>query len=203
MKKLLDSVPKLVLGPILVIIAIIYFTLQDPPKTICDTQFETFRSEKDVEKYYFGYEKNKIKIPAGIQQDIDSCQKSNSPGACYDWMEGIKKLITYTKNIPAQCGERFDEIEPIGKWFAQSVFIYSQISWNNTTSVRDGLFNWLDDDDQAIFCRLKVEYIRLFGAEAWKTQENKNVQELMRLKKMDQKRVRERTILSHRCRSGN
>jgi hypothetical protein len=198
-KAWLESIPKFILGPMAVILGIIYFVVQDPPRTICDEQFSIFKKENA--KYLYPYEKNSIVVPPGIKRDIEACRIGNSPGGCYDWLEGIKKMVHATRNIPDKCGgSRIEELAPLKQWFDQSMFLFSQISWNNTGTIRDGLFNWLEQDDMAMFCRLKDEYIRLIGKDEWRALENSLGVGLMKLKKTPKKETWERTILSHKCR---
>lgn len=199
MKKFFDGIPKFVLGPLAVILGIFYLTQQDPPKTICDTQFEIFRNEKNAAKYIFPTKKKKIEISPGIKKDIEMCQDSNNSGGCFDWMEGLKKTLKLTRNIPEECRDRIDELEPLKKWLDQSLFVYSQISWNNATVVRRGLFHWLEQDDIMLFCRLKQEYIRIVGPKEYKSLEKKLVQDLVTLKKLPMAQVWERTVLSYKC----
>jgi len=199
MKKYIDMIPKLLLGPLAVMIGLLYFTQQDPPKSICDIQFEIFKEEKSIKKYVYSYEKKNIAITEGIQHDVERCEKTNSPGGCFDWMEGVKKIIHVTHNIPMQCRDRLEELDPLKSWLDRSIFIFSQVSWNESTIVRKGLFNWLEQDDIYLFCRLKSEYTRLFGAEAYRQQEAANLKMLQNLKKLPVKDVWPRTVLSFRC----
>lgn len=197
MKKILDAIPKFLLGPLAVILGIFYFINQDPPQSICDVQFEIFRKEN--EKYIYGYKKKEISISPGIQRDIERCQATNSAGGCFDWIEGVKKTLKPSRNIPEECRDRMDELDPLGKWLRQSLFVYSQISWNNSTIVRPNLFHWLEYDDIINFCRLKQEYTRLYGAENYKEQQDKLLKELAKLKKLPANQVWPRTVLSYRC----
>ena len=97
MKKILDAIPKFLIGPIVVILGILYFTQQDPPQSICDTQFEIFREENL--KYVFGYQKKSITISPGIKADIEQCQNTNTSGGCYAWLEGLKKVLKSSRNL--------------------------------------------------------------------------------------------------------
>jgi hypothetical protein len=199
MKKIIDAIPRFLLGPLAVIIGIFYFVQSDPPKTICDTQFEIFKEEKDIKKYIYSYKSKSVEISAEIKRDIERCQNTNSPGGCFDWMEGLKRVLHVSRNLPAKCRDRMDELKPYQGWLTQSLFVFSQISWNNSTIVRKGLHNWLEDDDILLFCRLKSEYIRLFGAEAYKKQEMALLQLLQKEKKMPAQQAWPRTVLSYRC----
>lgn len=198
MKEWFAALPKFIVGPAAVIVCIIYFVIQDPPKTICDTQFEIFK--KDNAKYIYGYSKKNIVIPPGIQKDLKSCQEGNSPGACYDWMENLKLLIHSSRRLPAECGERIKELGAYKSFLDHSAFIFSQISWNDTITVRKGLYNWLEEDDVQLFCNLKKEYIRLLGLPAWKGLQTSLYNEVVKAKKVPPtKEAWERTVLSHPC----
>lgn len=190
-------IPKNLLGPLAVIAGIIYFYVQDPPKTVCDIQFEVFR--KETRKYLYGTGKNDIVVPPLFQKDVTSCRDSNSVGGCYDWSEGIKRTINNSRTIPQECRSRLGEIEPLLSYYAGSLRIYSQISWNSTEVVRAGLFHWLDNEDMILFCRLKKEYIRLAGEPAFKALQAALFKELIGLKKLPPEEVWKRTVLSHSC----
>lgn len=199
MKKFLDSLPKFVIGPLAVIGGIFFLTQSDPPKSICDTQFEIFKEEKDVKKYLYSYKKKSVEISPEIKKDIEKCQDTNAIGGCFDWLEGIKRVSHVTRNLPGECRDRMGELDPFKKWMDQSLFVFSQISWNSSAIVRKGLFNWLEYDDIMLFCRVKSEYIRLFGPEEYKKQETKLRKDLEKLYKYPPAQTWERTILSFRC----
>lgn len=199
-KAFITSIPKNVLGPILVILGIVYFYFQDPPKSICDTQFVHFKQQ--TQKYLYGTEKNSIKIPAQYVYDFDACRESNSIGGCYDWSEGLKKTLKLSRSVPAECGPRLEELSPLMSYYASSLRLYSQISWNNTETVRARLFHWLDNEDLIIFCRLKNEYTRLAGKEGYSAVQMSLFNELSQLKKpMRKEEVWKRTVLSFDCNS--
>lgn len=198
LKQIFSSIPKNILGPLAVIAGIFYFYFQDPPKTICDTQFVLFK--KDTEKYLYGTSKNGIKVSAKYIKDFNTCREANSVGGCYDWSEGIKRTIKSSKSVPQECRERLEELEPLMSHYASSLRLYSQISWNSTDIVRSKLFHWLDAEDLIVFCRLKNEYIRLRGREAYMSLQNGLFNELIQLKKpMRKEEIWKRTILSYDC----
>jgi hypothetical protein len=190
-------IPKNLLGPLAVIAGIVYFYVQDPPKTICDIQFAVFR--KETQKYLYGTGKNDIVVPALYQKDVTSCRDSNSVGGCYDWSEGIKRTIYHSRTIPQECRPRLGEVEPLLSYYAGSLRIYSQISWNSTEIIRNGLFHWLDNEDLILFCRLKKEYIRLAGEPTFKALQLSLFNELVMLKKLPREEVWKRSVLSHNC----
>lgn len=196
-QRILNAIPKNLLGPIAVIIGIIYFYYNDPPKTVCDIQFEVFR--KETRKYLYGTAKNNVKVPALFLKDLATCRDSNSIGGCYDWTEGIKRTIHASRTIPQQCRDRLKEVEPLMSFYSSSLRIYSQISWNDTEIIRSGLFHWLDSEDLIVFCRLKSEFTRLAGAPAYKALEMGLFNELVSLKKLPKQEVWKRTVLSHSC----
>lgn len=202
MKDFIASIPKMWLGPIIVIFGIIYFVLQENPVTICDVQYEIF--QKEVEKFIFGYKRKNVAVSPAIKADIANCMQANSPGGCYDWMVGLKNALHSLRNMPSQCGDKLETAsfggeESMQRWMEKSVWLFSQISWNEAATVRPGLFNWLDTDDIYIYCKLKSEYLRLFKQEKWNVLQQSLLQNLVKEKKMDQKSAWGRTILSHKC----
>lgn len=197
LQRIFDSIPKYLLGPIAVILGIAYFYIQDPPKTICDIQFETFR--KQNQKYLYGEVKKNITLPALYLKEIQACRESNSVGGCYDWSNGLKAVIYTSRSLDSSCRDRMEELAPLLSYYQQSLRIYSQISWNDSEIVRAQLYHWLDAEDIAIFCRTKAEYVRLVGAVAYKALENSLFNELIALKKRTRQETWQRTVLSHSC----
>lgn len=196
-KNFLDSIPKYILGPLAVILGIIYFYVQNPPVTQCDSQFAVFK--KETQKYLYGSSKNGIQVPALFIKDVETCRNSNSVGGCYDWSEGLKKMIHASRTIPDACKPRLKELEPLVSYYVGSIRLYSQISWNSTEIVRQKLFHWLDNEDIIVFCRLKAEYSRLMSPQTYKALESSLLTELSKLKSMSREEVWKRTILSHNC----
>lgn len=198
LSKILDIVPKFLLGPLAVVLGILYFYFQDPPKTICDTQFEYFKKENL--KYLYGTTKKNIKVPALYLNDLDMCRKSNSVGGCYDWMQGLKKTISSSRSLAGEeCRPRISELNPLIPYYASSLRVYAQISWNDTEVVRAKLFHWLDSEDLIVYCRLKTEYTRLMGVPAYQALEASLFKELLELKKLSKEEAWPRTVLSHNC----
>lgn len=211
MDQFLASIPKLLIGPMVVAFVILYFVYDDPPKTVCDLQFEIFKKEN--EKYIYGHTNKGVRFSPQYQKDIADCQAQNSPGACFDWMQGIQRTLHASRNIPNECNvnqmsglrklKQFaggtDLLTPFKGWMTQSLYTFSQISWNDSIVVRRGLFNWLDNEDLLIYCKLKNEYIRLYGNEAYTQLQNSLHAQLIKLKNKPAKDAWERTILSYRC----
>lgn len=202
MKDFFASIPKVWLGPMIIIVGIGYFVLQENPVTICDIQYEIF--QKETEKYIFGYKRKNVKISPAIKKDIEACMQGNSPGGCYDWLTGLKNTLHTLRNLPNQCGDKLTSGigggESLQKWMETSLWLFSEVSWNEAPTVRPGLFNWLDTDDLYIYCQLKSEYMRLFGEKKWTETQKKLLMGLMKSKKMDEKSAWGRTVLSHKCR---
>lgn len=211
MDQFFASIPKLLLGPLVVILVILYFVYDDPPKTVCDLQLEVF--QKENEKYLYGFSKKKVRFSPEYQKQLSLCQQQNSPGACFDWMVGIKQTLHSARNIPNECSQEklsflrrlrnwtgaTDAMTPLKQWMNLSLYTFSAISWNESVIVRKGLFNWMDEEDLNLYCRLKNEYIRLYGLQAYTQLQNGLHAQLIRQKKLSAKEVWERTVLSYRC----
>ncbi len=206
-----SSIPKVVVGPLVVILMILYFIYDDPPKTVCDLQMDIFK--KETQNYIYGYAKKAVKFSPEYQKQLALCHQQNSPGACYDWMEGIKKTLHFSHNIPDECSAEKqgfvrdlkqmtgseDKLGPYKKWMSISLYTFSQISWNDSNVVRQGLYNWLDEEDIAVFCHLRREYLRLYGKESFTQLQNSFHGQLIKLKNKTAKEAWDRSILSYRC----
>jgi hypothetical protein len=211
MDQFFASIPKFVVGPLVVILVIVYLVYDDPPKTVCDLQIEIF--QKENEKYIYGHTKKNVRFSPQYQKELSLCQQQNSPGACFDWMQGIQRTVHSSRNIPDECSAEkmsflrklkqytgaSDILSPFKQWLTVSLYTFSQISWNEGVVVRQGLYGWLDNEDILRYCQVKNEYIRLFGKEAYTQLQNSLHAQLIKLKKKPAKEVWERTILSYRC----
>lgn len=201
-KEAFNSVPKVILGPAIVLVGLFYFTIADPPKTVCDTQFEIFKNK--TIKYVYEFKNNGITLKPTFLKDFDNCRTSNTPGACFDWLKGLKGLMRDIHFLPSECQSRMSELEPLGAHLKNSIWLFGHISWNDNPVVRKGILNWLDVEDMAVFCKTKKEIIRLYGDEYWKKIQEMTLQDLMRTKKIEDQKVNreeawERSILSHSC----
>lgn len=201
-RELFETTPKMVLGPILVLLGLGYFVIADPPKTICDTQFDLFKEKQ--QKYIYGTKKNNIQQPAVFLRDFEGCRTTNSSGGCFDWLQGLKALRKDVRLLPSECGSKLSALDPFKSYIEKSFWIFTHISWNDTDVRRRGLYHWLDAEDIAIFCSLKREWVRLNGRPAWKQLEVKLLQDVLNTKKINdkpvsQKEAWERTVLSQSC----
>lgn len=200
-KDFINSIPKMWLGPIAVVLGIIYFVVQENPITICEIQYDIFKKEN--EKYLFGVKRKNVTIPPKVTEDVNKCMVANSPGGCYDWTEGLKLSLHSLRNLPDQCGHKLNGStlggSTVKTLLEKSVWLYSQISWNEAIIARAGLYNWLDTDDVANFCRLRNQYTRLLGNEKWVILQASLLKSLSTEKKMEEKSAWTRTILSHKC----
>jgi hypothetical protein len=202
MDQFFASIPKILIGPMVVALVILYFVYDDPPKTVCDLQNEIF--QKENQNYIFGHVKRAVKHSPQYQKQLALCQEQNSPGACFDWMEGIKRTLLSSRNIPSECSEdqltgSADPMAAFKQWMTISLYTFSQISWNDGPNVRRGLYGWLDHEDLIVYCRIKSEYNRLYGKEAYVQLQNSLHAQLIKLKKLPAKDVWERTVLSYNC----
>lgn len=193
------SLPRPVLGSVAVLGGIAFMLLADPPKTVCDTQFESYR-ERLAHHIFPKNVSSSVKLPPLIETQYRDCMRSNSPGGCYELFQGIKTWLRELRTITSGCGSEFGKIAPSKEWMSKSITLFVQIAWgDNPPETFRRKTGWLERSDIILYCGLKREYVRLFGTTEWTNLRESILQSLPGASKMDRLDRWEKTILSVAC----
>lgn len=161
----LQAIPKLLLGFIVICGVLIFMYFKNPPTTLCDIQMEEVNAR--LVKGFFQVDERGTGFEAGIMTAFEKCLESNSPGGCHDMFQRFDYLEGLVKTIPTECGSHVST-QSIANFLAKGLRLLGKIAWGDEKPINKyNKTSWLDTADLGMFCRLKRQYQRLYGKEAW------------------------------------
>ncbi len=166
MEKFFNSLPKPVLAILVILVALAFFMLNDPPHTICDVQAGNLK--ESLRGKLFPATVNKNKIPPLIGQAQEICQQGNSAGSCFEYFSILRKAARDIKNLSSDCRSELVGIPEIRKALREGVVLMAKMSWGSHPP-EPGMarFGWLSDSELGLFCLIKDIYTQSLGEEAW------------------------------------
>ncbi len=172
MEKFLDSLPKPVLALLAIIVGIIVIMLINPPHTVCDTQEAAFRESQAGNLFATEFEKKKI--PPTLVKAKESCQLGNSAGSCYEYFTSLRQIAIGVGKGSSECVGQLYGIAEVTQALNDGLELMVRLAWG-VKPPEPGMerFNWMQEAEIAIFCRLKSTYVRANGEEAWTQFRNK------------------------------
>ena len=199
MGQFLQGLPKMLLGSLAVVGVLLFMYISEPPVTICDVQLETVR--KKLNKDFLRRSREKFgAYDSPIGKSYEYCLKSNSTGGCYDLFRRLIIFERQVRTLPTQCGDH-EGVQAFRSWLIKGVVLMSKIAWGEeppkTLYEKKG---WLEEDQVALFCRMKREYGRLYGKAAWNKLRDGALQQLPQAKSLTRKDLWEKSLFSLPCR---
>lgn len=196
MDQLLGSLPARVVAIGAIIIGFLFFLLNDPPKTVCDVQLEIFEKEQDR----FLYPSSSGVRKPEIDRDLEQCRLIAGPGGCLELFRKLKKLVVDVENIPRECASEAGGRPEIQKGLWGSLRLMVMLAWGEKPPIsyvqRNG---WLDTSDVALFCKLKVQAVEIFGRDAWMRFRDSIGTSLPGADKLQRDQVWQRSLISTTC----
>ena len=166
MEKFFNSLPKPVLVLLVLVAAIIFFMVANPPHTVCDTQVEAL--QETLAGVVFPKKEKKNVLPPNLSRPKEVCQLGNSPGSCYEYFSLLRKIAGEVGKSSAECTATLYEVPEVQGALNNGIELMARLAWGNQPPEPGfARFGWLQEGDLAIFCRLRGIYIRAFGEEAW------------------------------------
>ena len=170
MENFINSLPK----PLLVLLvlggAIAFFITSSPMHTVCDTQLEVLREAQkgNVFPSVVTVKGTKQRIPPAITKFKESCQVGNSAGACYQYFTSLRSIAVDIGKASSECTPMMFEVEELKRAMTDGIEVMARIAWG-AKPPDEGFarFNWLQDSEVAVFCRLKNIYVRAVDEEGW------------------------------------
>lgn len=183
-----------------IFIGIVFIILSDPPRTLCDTQIDFFKSQQSGILFKSTDAKEKTaKVP--LNKMMGYCKAGNGPGACYETFATIKKVLSNLKDIPLECSEQVANVEEITKMLWSTVDFMVTTSWGSKPPdsylERAG---WFDTADLALFCQLKEQITNILGQSKWDVFQERLLQSLPEANTLKRNVVWQKSILSEDCR---
>ena len=198
MDQLLASLPTRVIAIGAIIIGLIFILLNDPPRTVCDTQLEIFKEAQL--RFLYQTENKGVKRTPDIQKELANCRQSAGPGGCFELFENLKKMLTDLENVPRQCASAAGGVGEIRGALLESLRLIIMLAWGDKAPVAyTQRYGWLDAADVALFCRLKHQVGVLYGREAWNEFRAAVLKELPQVSTLNSEQVWQRSIVSTSC----
>jgi hypothetical protein len=162
----LQRVPKLLVGFVVISAVLIFMVFNDPPKTLCDIQMQEIN--KSLQDGFFLVNKRAGNFEAGLKSAYQNCLNSNSMGGCHDMFSRFDYLEGMVRTIPSECGAHASTAK-IQSYLHRGLRLLAMIAWGDQPPINKyNKTNWLDASDIGLFCRLKRQYLRLYGSENYK-----------------------------------
>jgi hypothetical protein len=166
MEKFFNSLPKPVLAILVIVAALIFFMLNDPPHTVCQVQVDNLKEA--MKGQLFPTTVNKNKIPAILIKTQEACQQGNSSGSCLEYFGILRKAARDIKNYSSECKAELVNISEVRKAFTDGVTLMAKMAWGSHAPEQGmARFGWLQDSEIGLFCMLKDVYSQSLGDEAW------------------------------------
>ena len=196
---LLTTLPKTVIAITIMVLALLFFRQVDPPRTICDAQLELFR-ESQKNFLYPPAGERAIKKAAVVKTLFEECNHDNSPGGCFEYVQGLKKMAVDLQNVPEHCAEAIGEEPEVKAWLKPSLKLMVQMAWGSRAPASYLQKNgWFDASELTLFCSLRRHVIRIYGSESYSQWQEQSLTSLPGAEKLDRNQNWQRNILSTPC----
>lgn len=157
--------PQLLLGFIVILIVMGITVYRDPPTTQCDIQLEQVKNRLK-KGFYRTYDRGKFE--SGIPRAFKKCLQTNSPGGCLDLFKRLDFFEEQVRTVPTHCGPS-EPAQFVRKGLIKALRLMAQIGWGEKPPVNKyNTTAWLETTDLGLFCRMKRQFVRLYGKNTWK-----------------------------------
>lgn len=191
-----QQVPKLLFGFIVIVAVLIFMVFNNPPKTLCEIQMQEI-SERLSKRFIRGNDRGKFE--SKVTEALEICMASNSPGACKDIFDRFNFLEGVVRTLPTECGSHPSSAKIKG-FLHEAIRLFGKIAWGDTTPInRYNTTAWLDTSDLGLYCRIKRQYFRLYGKQAWKGYVQKVARSLPEAKNLRNKDLWQFSLYSYNC----
>jgi hypothetical protein len=144
---------------------ILFILVANPPRTVCDSQYEEFQKDQ-VGRLTINPKLTVKPSKTTFHLAVEQCRFSNNMGGCLEFFEHLKivlrDLSTTTEKCYADMGGRNEVKDTL--WL--SFELITRLAWGEAPprTYRDSS-GWLDTPNIAIFCELKGVMMKFYGSE--------------------------------------
>lgn len=144
-----------------------FFFIQEP-HSVCTSQLPVFKESQAG--LIFPRPGKTSERPAIYPRLVENCKIGNSPGACYELFNLLRKLTRDLHASPNECLLPFGEVPQVKKALREGTLLMIQLAWGDRPPEK-GLakFGWLEASDLSLFCQLKDTMLKIYGEEAWES----------------------------------
>lgn len=167
--ELAQKIPRPLLVGVILIVAIVFFVYNDPLRDECEIQTSIFK--KKTEGILSATKKNKKTQFAQLNYWSQRCKEGNSIGACEDYLEGLRFVVSELREVHDNCQVKYGIEEPqFVKQVQQAIQIMALVAWGEKPPSGLGdRAGWLIESQLKTFCYMKKTLILLAGDEYFKS----------------------------------
>lgn len=198
MNQLLASLPARVIAIGAIIIGLILILLNDPPRTICDTQLGVFKEAQS--RFLFRQDIKGVSRTPDFERELETCRGSAGPGGCFELFEKLKRFLTDLEDIPQQCSVEAGDLKEVRGALLETARVMALLAWGDRAPIAyTQRFGWFDSADVALFCRIKHQASVLYGKENWEKFRLAISKELPQANTLTPDQIWQRSIFSTSC----
>ncbi|MGE3975157.1 MAG: hypothetical protein AB7F59_11590 [Bdellovibrionales bacterium] len=177
---------------------LIFILLAQPPHSVCEPQMEIFKTSQ--EGFLFLNPSKSYLKTTGFQKTLDFCKHGNNAGSCFEFMQGLQKMMDVTLSSPAECHGGITELTEVSSATWRGLELMTRAAWGaaapKSSMERQG---WLDAPAMELYCRLKKFAITNYGQGAWSSFVESQLPQLPGASELQRSDAWQRTILSDPC----
>lgn len=176
--ELIQKIPRPVLVLGVLGLGLLFIVSQNPLQDGCTVEVENFNRNVKGVLVGFKNKKGKTQLPT-IDAYKDLCKEGNSPGACENYYENLRKVTDSLRLTDEKCTLKLREENPqIIKVLSQGIQIMALNAWGERppAGINERL-GWLAQNDVYTFCRLRAQLVRFSDEEAYKLLRQKTYKE--------------------------
>ncbi len=174
----LNQIPKELIAITVIFFGfLIWITIINPPRNQCDLQLELFR--KSQTSFAFAEDSKFSTHKPEFEKMLQRCQNANGPGGCYELFQSLNKFDHDLKALPQQCQASAGDFSEVKKIYNQSIPLFIQLAWGADVPISNNIKQgWLDTSEIYLFCKLKDDFLNLYGPDAFKIKITQTLKDL-------------------------
>lgn len=198
MKQLFESLPQWAIALLILVAGVILLFLADPPVSVCRTQVENLRTR--LTPFLFVDPKRTIKTKTVYETSIERCRRGNSPGACRELFDGIRRTMAEFETLNNECWPNISSLSGVSAALREITAMMGQIAWGEKAPVdRIDKLAWFDAYHLNTFCEIKKTLFRISSEESWNQLALAEIQKLPQSSQLDASEAWARSLYSISC----
>ena len=195
------SLPKNILAFLAIAGGIVFIVLQDPPKSVCDSQVNLIKEMQSAFLYKDEFfPKSKVIKTTKYQYLRERCKSTNDTGGCYELFQEMKNLLRDVATLSRECASAAGGVKEIRTAIWETLDLIVRLAWGEKPpSAYSAKFGWLDTADVSLYCKLKERAQLVFGEPAWNSFREKMMADLPGAKELPRNQVWDMSLLSENC----
>jgi hypothetical protein len=152
----LNQIPKPLLALIAVVGMAFFIYYAQPPRTICDTERETFEESLKGELYPERVSKKQGLRPAEMTKAKEYCKLGNSSGGCLEYFNLLRNIVRSMDLLSQECLPVLAEAPQVHSALKEGLSLMVLLAWGDQPPI-DQNQNWFRYADYAVFCKVREQ----------------------------------------------